>query len=135
MSSNVPKECPFCGKSYKGLGNHLPFCLMGENRDYTCYLSQKTINKRACPRATATTKKCCHKCGKWFKHLDTHLRLSARCKQVPSSLVSSSPLPSHSTVSPNINPQGRSGSVTQPSSPINQQRDATTTTAQAITYL
>ena len=70
-------ECPFCGKrGFKSLGRHLPRCAERDGRDYSMYLSDKTINKK-----TAIVPKYCPKCHKRFRRLDTHLRVSATCHQ------------------------------------------------------
>ena len=54
----------------------MPFCPKRDGRDYTTYLSQRTLSKRA------TFKKMCQQCDKWMKRLDTHLRVSTHCRQV-----------------------------------------------------
>ena len=82
ITSNQDRACPFCAKSFQKLGNHLPFCPKRDGRDYSSYLSKKTLQKRV-----KSKKQPCPHCGKAMSRLDTHLRVSARCKQV----VSSSP--------------------------------------------
>ena len=68
--------CPFCDKPYKRLGSHLRYCSMRKGRDYSIYLSQKTLNKKISNKSTP-----CPTCGKKFARLDVHLRGSATCKQ------------------------------------------------------
>ena len=68
-------NCPFCNRSFSRLGSHLPHCSARNGADYTCYLSQKTLNKKS-----KTVKKACPKCGRKFARLDTHLRRNAKCK-------------------------------------------------------
>lgn len=53
------------------MGNHLPHCPNRKGQSYTEYLATKK------PKAM---KQKCHKCGKMFKRLDTHLKNSASCK-------------------------------------------------------
>ena len=38
--------CPFCGKVFKRVGNHLPHCKERRDRDYSAYLAKKTLDKR-----------------------------------------------------------------------------------------
>ena len=85
-SVNFARTCPFCyQEGFKKLGNHLYQCKERMGRDYSGYLSAKTLTKRA-----AVSHKFCPKCHKQFKRLDTHLRLSATCKDLSS--VSPSPV-------------------------------------------
>ena len=73
--------CPFCNKAdFKRLGNHLPHCKERNGRDYTPFLSQKTLNKKA---KSSSCKMFCPRCHKRFARLDTHLRNSAMCKAIP----------------------------------------------------
>ena len=74
--SQQGRPCPFCSRHFKRLGNHLPSCHERDGRDYSSYLSHKTLHKRI-----TTKKQLCPSCGKGMKRLDTHLRVSARCKQ------------------------------------------------------
>ncbi len=39
--------CPLCARSFQRLGNHLPRCSERADRDYSMYLSKKTIEKKA----------------------------------------------------------------------------------------
>ena len=98
MTLQMDRACPFCARKYKGLGNHLPYCPKREGRDYSSYLSQKTLNKK-----TTTKKQQCQRCGKWMKRLDTHLRLSASCKQISSMVY-----PTLVTITPSPPPVGAS---------------------------
>ena len=71
--------CPFCGRAgLKSLGRHLPRCPVRDGRDYSIYLAANTISKK-----TAAPQKFCPKCHKRFRRLDTHLRVSATCKEIP----------------------------------------------------
>ena len=63
---------------------------MRNGEDYSCYLSQKTLNNR-----NKTAKKTCPQCRRKFVRLDTHLRNSATCR--------SHPLPSHLASPPSSN--------------------------------
>ena len=76
-----------CDLHSKKLGNHLPFCKLRNGRDYTQFLSSKTLKKKAPHHKTK-----CPKCNKAFLRLETHLRHgSATCKDViPLSHVNSS---------------------------------------------
>ena len=75
----VSKECPFCGQYFQCLGNHLQHCKDRQGRDYSQYLSQKTLEK-----ATKKTRKMCPRCHKSFLRLDTHMKNSASCRTFPS---------------------------------------------------
>ena len=79
--------CPFCEKVFSRLGSHLPQCRMRNGEDYSCYLSQKTLNNR-----NKAAKKTCPQCRRKFVRLDTHLRNSATCRiptcTLPSSMAS-----------------------------------------------
>ena len=77
-SPTARKPCPFCQKEFIGLGNHLPRCKERQGRDYSIYLSQKTLAKRS---SKATLQTCPH-CHKLFRRLDTHLQRNARCKRI-----------------------------------------------------
>ena len=81
-------SCPFCDKSgYKRLGNHLPRCPERNGRDYTFMLSVKTLNNK---KGNSCKFKCCPKCLKKFARLDTHLKNSSCCRDIPSSACLSS---------------------------------------------
>jgi hypothetical protein len=70
------RKCPFSDKTgFKSIGCHLPHCQKRNGRDYSMYLSAKTLSKK-----TAASHKFCPKCHKRF----THLRTSATCKNIPS---------------------------------------------------
>ena len=71
--------CPFCNGSYLQLGKHLPHCKQRDGRDYTHLLSAKTLQKRSLSKKSE-----CPKCHRLFKRLDTHLRVSATCKEINS---------------------------------------------------
>ena len=86
------KSCPFCNTSFQKLGNHLPHCPKRSGKDYSCYLSQKTIDKQ---KSKPRRKPCPH-CGKQFLRLDTHLRSNVRCQSLP---LSTSTLASTNAVS------------------------------------
>ena len=62
-----------------GLGNHLSRCKERQGRDYSIYLSAKTLAKRA-GRVTSNT--VCPHCHKQFRRLDTHLQRNATCKRI-----------------------------------------------------
>ena len=88
-SHESASTCPFCAKTgFKRLGNHLPHCHQRNGRDYSSYLSDKTL-KNSQPNSCKF--KFCDKCHKRFSRLDTHLRTSATCRSVasPVSLPSS----------------------------------------------
>ena len=76
-SQTTKKHCPFCQKQFVGLGNHLSRCKERQGRDYSIYLSAKTLAKRA-GRVTSNT--ICPHCHKQFRRLDTHLQRNATCK-------------------------------------------------------
>lgn len=73
------QPCPFCSIPFKRLGNHLRHCPERNGQDYTSYLAQKTLDRR---QKHGPSRQQCHKCGRWWKRLDTHLRLSAGCRLV-----------------------------------------------------
>ena len=75
--SHPTKPCPFCGKLFRGLGNHLSHCPLRNGRNYLQYLSESTLAKK-----TKAKNQQCSQCKKWFKRLETHTRRSAQCKQV-----------------------------------------------------
>ena len=72
--------CPFCEKSFKRLGNHLAHCKERQGRDYSAYLSKKTLDKRS-----TSGKRSCPKCHRIFIRLDTHLKNSATCRNITQS--------------------------------------------------
>ena len=76
-------KCPFCRKSgFKKLGNHLPYCKDRNGRDYSKYLSNKTLEKKA--RSTSKNNSSfCPRCHKRFQRVDTHLKNSAVCRSIP----------------------------------------------------
>ena len=84
LQSGTERSCPFCNSLFKRLGNHRQHCPQRNGRDYSCYLSQKTIDKRA---SHSKNKPCPH-CGKQFSRLDTHLKNSAQCKTSSASIPS-----------------------------------------------
>ena len=84
-SHATKKHCPFCQKQFVGLGNHLSRCKERQGRDYSIYLSAKTLAKRA-GRVTSNT--VCPHCHKQFRRLDTHLQRNATCKRIAVSLQS-----------------------------------------------
>ena len=69
--------CPFCGLRFVRLGSHLPHCGKRNGRDYSDFLMKKAAAR--CARGV------CSGCGRHFKRLDTHLRVSATCRVVTSS--------------------------------------------------
>ena len=75
------------------------------------YLAQKTLEKKS----KKGSRKACHKCHKMFARLDTHLKNSATCKSVASSIlsppppISSDPLPS-----PSLDPHTPTTASTHP---------------------
>ena len=60
-------SCPFCTKVFKRVGNHLPHCKQRNGRDYSQFLTQKTLKKRE-PRSGKKAR--CPKCSKTFSRLD-----------------------------------------------------------------
>ena len=84
---------PFCSKAFRRVGNHLPHCKGRNGADYSCYLSQTTLNKRG-----GSSLRKCPKCNRLFKRLDTHLHHSAVCKTIPCPSVAS-PVPTPSSES------------------------------------
>ena len=76
------KPCPFCNSSFRRLGSHLSKCRMRQGRDYSMYLSQRTLDNR---RSRDKPKKAkCPKCQKLFIRLETHLRKNPFCKEISS---------------------------------------------------
>lgn len=84
MASNlevVPLACClFCHSGFKRLSCHLPHYKQRQGRDYTAYLSKKTLYNRAKTGKTGSSKRPCPKCKKLFVRLDNHLRNNPFCK-------------------------------------------------------
>ena len=78
--------CPFCGKEFVRVGNHLKHCPQRQGREYDHLLSQKTHQKKAGKQKREK----CPKCEKFFARLDTHLRNSATCRSFPQPLSTES---------------------------------------------
>ena len=76
LPRNTLSCCLFCYKDFKKLGIHLKHCSKRECRDYSSYLSQKILRKKIPNKSTP-----CPSCGNLFTRLDTHLRISATCKE------------------------------------------------------
>lgn len=76
--SSSMSQCPFCGRSFKRVGSHLPRRKERGERDYTSYLSRQAQRDRRRQPSSRT----CPKCHRRFRRLDTHLRVSASCKRV-----------------------------------------------------
>ena len=67
--------CPFCSQCFVRLGSHLLWCKKRNGRDYSAFLKAKApLSHGVCPT-----------CGRRFKRLDTHLRVSANCHLVQQS--------------------------------------------------
>jgi len=79
--------CCFCQKSFKKLGAHYRSCPERNGEDYEHLLSVKTRYNRQ-----KSQKSPCPNCGKFFLRLDTHLKNSAICKEVPQ--IPHTPVPS-----------------------------------------
>ena len=91
------RSCPFCGKSgYKRHGNHLPRCPERNGHDYTFMLSEKTLNNK---EGNSCKFKFSPECHKKFARLDTHLKNSSCCRDIPSSAC----LSSMSAQAPSVN--------------------------------
>ena len=82
-SSVLLTACPFCEKSFKRHGNHLAYCKERQGRDYSAYLSKKTLDKRS-----TSSKRSCPKCHRMFLRLDTHLKNGATCRNITQPLES-----------------------------------------------
>ena len=80
----MPSPCPFCTRCFVRLGSHLPRCNKRNGRDYSAFL---VARKAPCSRGV------CSSCGRRFKRLDTHLRVSANCRVVDYSDQSPSAAP------------------------------------------
>ena len=57
-------------------------CKERDGRDYSSYLSKKTLYNKA---KAGSSRKSCPKCHRWFLRLDTHLKNSPFCKSVQQS--------------------------------------------------
>ena len=77
---------PFCQKQFVGQGNHLSRCRERHGRDYSVYLSDKTLAKRS---GRLTSSKTCPHCHKHFHRLDTHLHRNATCRRIALSVSQS----------------------------------------------
>ena len=44
--ARAQRKCPFCSQYFQGLGKHLQHCKDRQGRDYSQYLSQKTLQKK-----------------------------------------------------------------------------------------
>ena len=77
--SATSNHCPFCGKEFVRVGNHLKHCPQRQGREYNHLLSQKTLQKKTVKQKREK----CPKCEKLFDRLDTHLRNSATCRSLP----------------------------------------------------
>ena len=80
--------CPFCEKLFVGLGNHLRRCPKRGDADYKQFLAAATQS-----RSTKGKKRPCPCCGRRFKRLDTHRRVSAVCKETVTPTVEQRLLP------------------------------------------
>lgn len=78
-------SCPFCAREFKSLGNHLPKCKERHDRDYSSYLSKKTLDRKA---KTGSSRRSCPKCHKKFLRLDTHLKNNPFCKSIETPQIS-----------------------------------------------
>ena len=76
LPQNATTPCPFCGLSFKRLGSHLSRCRQRDGRDYSVYLSWQPARDLRPKRAK------CPRCLRVFHHLDTHLRVSASCRDM-----------------------------------------------------
>ena len=79
-SSQPTRPCPFCNHEYKKLGNHLPYCPERKGADYSCFLAEKTLQKRK--SSVSSKRQPCPHCGRRYLRLDTHLRTSAQCRTI-----------------------------------------------------
>ncbi len=116
--------CPFCGRHFQKLGNHLPRCGERGDRDYPprtpcswprsslvprlsrallwslgTRLAKKTIEKKA---KKGGSRQRCPKCHKCFLRLDTHLKRSATCRSLVEAPIASSSAPSHPEPGPDL---------------------------------
>ena len=65
--------CPFCARCFVRLGSHLPQCRERNGRYYSAFLAA---------RKAPSSRGVCSSCGRRFKRLDTHLRVSSICRVV-----------------------------------------------------
>lgn len=72
-------NCPFCNKPFQKVGNHLPHCKERGGRDYSMFLSKKTLDNKRGTRS----RKPCPQCNRLFVRLDTHLRNNSSCRKYP----------------------------------------------------
>lgn len=77
-AAEVLTVCPFCEKSFRRIGSHLPHCHARGDAKYEHLLAKKTLKK--CTEPWSMKK--CENCGKWFKRLDAHLLRSSHCKSM-----------------------------------------------------
>ena len=115
MSTVANPPCPFCCQSFKRLGSHLPSCSKRGGRDYQAFLTSRQSK-------SSPTHGHCHACGRHFKRLDTHLRVSVTCRMVaphilpapttPPTILSPAPPSLHTTST--AAPAGDANPVTQP---------------------
>ena len=70
--------CPFCGLRFVRVSNHLPHCKQRQGRDYSSFLAKQSSSVAGKGRGI------CPKCGRLFRRLDTHLRVSASCRDITS---------------------------------------------------
>ena len=113
MDQPSTNRCCFCNKSYRSLGNHYKGCPGRNGADYQHLLAQGTLADKSRSKPDRQT---CPKCGKRFIRLETHLRRSASCKNVPlpedlcrtssrapsSSEFPPNPAPAHNPVPPTL---------------------------------
>ena len=83
---NPTPPCPFCGHTFKRLGCHLSKCKERGERDYITYLTKQPQHEPGAKRVQ------CPKCNRFFHRLDTHLRVSAVCRD-PTTLAATSEEP------------------------------------------
>ena len=83
-AGSATSVCPFCGKDgFKRLGYHPPQCKERNGRDYSIYLSKRTLEKKASSLRGAVRSKFCPRCHKQFQRLDTHLKRNSVCRFIP----------------------------------------------------
>jgi hypothetical protein len=94
--------CPFCGKFFKQLGQHLYRCPERHGRDYHQFLKTSTVGN-VCPG-----------CHKFFKRLDLHLKNDKSCHLIladKSSSIYQPQQPQHSGLVDNAQPIPSSSTV------------------------
>ena len=96
LSSSNKSTCPFCDQPYTRLGAHLPKCKQRHGRDYTDYLAKNSAVAKQSQRGR------CPSCNRVFKHLDTHLRVSAVCKLAGCGITAQLPRPSTTTTATTV---------------------------------